>query len=241
MSESKHIYIVYEITNLVNQKIYIGVHKQYSGFGPFEFYGYLGSSESLDNDIKKYDKKNFSRMTLFVYDSPEEASDKEEELVNAEFVARNDTYNIAIGGRGYLKSPRHINVKDENGKIFRVHVEDPRYVSGELKQANIGVIRSKEYGAYMTERNNKYWSNPNNKAKASKTQQKIILSVPPVTCEYCLKEMNQMNYKKWHGVKCKDNPNLDPSSRLTEMFTCETCGKQFNAENFKKHKCKNKK
>ena len=24
-----------------------------------------------------------------------------------------------------------------------------------------------------------------------------------IKCEYCYKEMNNMNYKKWHGEKCK--------------------------------------
>jgi len=29
-----------------------------------------------------------------------------------------------------------------------------------------------------------------------------------ITCEYCNKSMNDLNYKKWHGVNCKENDNV---------------------------------
>jgi group I intron endonuclease len=99
MSESKYIYIVYKTTNLVNQKIYIGAHKQ-DFFLPIIFDGYLGSGLMLKRAIKKYSEENFRRETLFVYYTPEEAYDKEVEIVDEEFISRKDTYNIVCGGQG---------------------------------------------------------------------------------------------------------------------------------------------
>jgi hypothetical protein len=47
-------HIVYKTTNLVNERFYIGVHKQEG----IEFDGYLGSGKALQNAINKYGKKH---------------------------------------------------------------------------------------------------------------------------------------------------------------------------------------
>lgn len=94
-------YIVYETTNIVNGKIYVGVHKTNTA----EFDGYLGSGTYLDNAVKKYGKDNFTRRTLFSLPSSDSAYAKEAEIVNEEFLNRNDVYNMALGG----------NLGDETG------------------------------------------------------------------------------------------------------------------------------
>jgi hypothetical protein len=75
MSESKHIYIVYKTTNLVNGKFYIGVHKQ-DFFLPIIFDGYLGSGLMLKRAIKKYGEENFIRETLHIFYTAKEAYKK---------------------------------------------------------------------------------------------------------------------------------------------------------------------
>ena len=105
-------YIVYKTTCSVNGKIYIGVH---STEDPNVFDGYIGDgiASYFQHYIKypkwpfhfavaKYGLENFIRETLFIYDSEEEAYNKEAELVNSEFIAKEDNYNIAIGGQ-YIK------------------------------------------------------------------------------------------------------------------------------------------
>lgn len=101
-------YIVYKTTNTVNNKIYIGVHKTVN---PDEFDHYLGCGVK-DNDkhtyihkttpfeaaVCKYGPDKFIRETLFIFDTLDEALDKERELVNKDFIKRKDTYNIALGG-----------------------------------------------------------------------------------------------------------------------------------------------
>ena len=64
--KKKH-YLVYQTTNLLNGKIYIGQH-QTDNLND----GYIGSGIELNQDIKKFGKDNFKREILFDFDSFEE-------------------------------------------------------------------------------------------------------------------------------------------------------------------------
>lgn len=88
-------YTIYQITNLLDGKIYIGKH-QTKCFDD----GYMGSGKILRRAIKKYGEENFKKEILFVFETEDEMNAKEAELVNEEFVARADTYNLCFGGRG---------------------------------------------------------------------------------------------------------------------------------------------
>lgn len=96
MSQKEIKYYVYKTTNLTNDKIYIGYHASDN----IEKDNYLGSGYLLKKSIDKYGKKNFKREILFEFDTQEEATTKEREIVNEEFIARQDTYNICLGGFG---------------------------------------------------------------------------------------------------------------------------------------------
>lgn len=85
--------IVYKTTNNVNGKIYIGV---YGGTRD----DYYGSGSLLRKAFSKYGKENFSRQTLYEFDSLEEAYKKEAEIVDLDFIKRDDTYNLQVGGKG---------------------------------------------------------------------------------------------------------------------------------------------
>lgn len=106
--ENNFKYIVYITTNLVNKKIYIGVHKTTT---PFHFDGYLGNGVRIQDKhtykfsktpfqmaVNKYGVNNFLRKTIKVFDTLSDALSLEKVLVNEEFIKRNDTYNIALGG-----------------------------------------------------------------------------------------------------------------------------------------------
>tara|TARA_S200002703_G_scaffold159544_1_gene173388 strand:+ start:305 stop:907 length:603 start_codon:yes stop_codon:yes gene_type:complete len=87
--------IVYQITNKVNNKIYIGVHSTNNLND-----GYMGSGHLIKRAIKKYGIENFTREILYYFDSPEQAFSKEKEIVNESFVNQTKNYNICPGGRG---------------------------------------------------------------------------------------------------------------------------------------------
>lgn len=97
--ESGYFHLVYKITNLVNGKIYIGKH---STKNPYD--NYMGSGKRIELAIKKYEIKNFIKEILFCFDKEDDAFLKEAEIVNQEFIDRNDTYNVILGGKGLQKS-----------------------------------------------------------------------------------------------------------------------------------------
>jgi hypothetical protein len=122
-------YIVYQTKNIINGKIYIGVHQTEN---PEIFDGYLGcgayinkpssynnTNYHLHNAILKYGVSNFERSILKIFDTPEEAFKLESELVTDEFVKRTDTYNMTVGG--YIP-PLHNKIIyqfDTNGNLIK--------------------------------------------------------------------------------------------------------------------------
>ena len=91
------MYYIYKITNLINNKIYIGYH--YSD--DIENDKYLGSGDLIMYAVRHYGKNNFKRDILFEFDNSVDAFNKERELVNDDFIKRRDTYNTKIGGQGW--------------------------------------------------------------------------------------------------------------------------------------------
>jgi hypothetical protein len=129
-------FVVYQITNLLTNKIYVGAHITTNVKDK-----YFGSSKHLKKDIKVLGKENFKKEILFVFDSKEKMLLKEAEIVNKEFCFRTNTYNMMVGGiTGSFSFKGMINVKDKEGNKLKVYIDDPRYLSGELIQVTKGTI-----------------------------------------------------------------------------------------------------
>lgn len=101
-------YIVYKTTNKINNYIYIGVHKTTN---PEVFDGYLGcgvnikipytyehSKTKFQQAVKEFGTSNFYREILATFDTPEQAYELEGIIVNEDFLARDDVYNMILGG-----------------------------------------------------------------------------------------------------------------------------------------------
>ena len=110
-------YTIYKVTNNVNGKIYIGSHKTKDIND-----NYMGSGKYLNYAVEKYSIENFTKEILYIFDTPEPMYAKEAELVNVDFVAESNTYNLKIGGFGgfdYINSTGK-NLYGMNGKTANV-------------------------------------------------------------------------------------------------------------------------
>ncbi len=93
-------FYVYQVTNTVNGKNYIGAHIGMTDDT------YLGSGVAIRRAIQKYGSTNFIKTILCECVSEQEMYIREREFVTPEFVSRADTYNMTIGGSGGFT---HIN------------------------------------------------------------------------------------------------------------------------------------
>lgn len=90
-----HFYILYKITNEINNKFYIGIHKTTNIHDD-----YYGSGHKIKAAIEKYGKNNFKKEILQVFTNGTEAFKREKELVTEALVKDNNCYNIKEGGHG---------------------------------------------------------------------------------------------------------------------------------------------
>lgn len=154
MEGENMFYIIYQIKNLINQKIYVGKH-QTENIND----SYYGSGKAIKNAIKKYGKENFEKTILFVFDNEEEMNKKEREIITEEFFLREDTYNLGIGGEGgpHFKGKTHkietiekVNCSEEYIDKRKKTIKE-KYESGDLTPWNKGKQLSEETKQKMRE------------------------------------------------------------------------------------------
>ena len=122
-------YTIYQTTNKINGKIYIGKHQTEN---PND--AYLGSGIALRNAIKKYGIENFEKIILFDFDTEKEMNDKERELITEEFVKRKETYNKGVGGEGgpHFKGKTHTD--ETRKKLSEISKNKPKVYTKESKE-----------------------------------------------------------------------------------------------------------
>ena len=176
----KH-YLIYKITNLINNKIYIGQHVTTNINDD-----YMGSGDHIKNAIKKYGIENFKKEIIAECSSFDEMNDLEGELVNQDFVNNPNTYNHAIGGTyGWknclkYKSEEEVqNIRKHAGDAIINLMKNPEYrkqhvekISNGLKEAGfdprtfLGKTHSEETKRKMSETHKR-----NNHQKGEKNSQ----------------------------------------------------------------------
>lgn len=117
-------YTIYKITNQIDGKIYIGSHKTKDLND-----NYMGSGKYLKHAQAKYGTENFTKEVLFVFDAPEEMYAKEAELVNKDFLATENTYNLKVGGFGgfdYINSNPEKYLTEKRLASLMPHAERQR-------------------------------------------------------------------------------------------------------------------
>lgn len=150
-------YIIYQTTNNINGKIYIGKHKTDNIDD-----GYLGSGKILCSAINKYGKKNFSRKMLFCFDNEADANNKERELVTEEFCRLDTNYNICVGGKGGFS---YINENKLNLRTGMKHSNETKKL---LSEQSTGRKASKETRQKISKNNKR-----TNKSRGEKTSKAL--------------------------------------------------------------------
>jgi group I intron endonuclease len=145
METDKETWILYQTTNVCNGKIYVGVHKVQNTSRSRK---YLGSGNNIKRAIEKYGRKNFTRVTLAEFSCAKDAYAAEAEMVTEEFVKREDTYNLTMGGVGTVGVKGRPKSEEHKAKIAAAHSRPE--TKAKLRAANGGVNHSL-YGKHHTE------------------------------------------------------------------------------------------
>lgn len=120
MEIPKKHYIIYKITNLINGKIYIGQHQTFNLDD-----GYMGSSAILNSAIKKYGIENFKKEILKECNTFDEMNRTEAEIVDKDFIARSDTYNVSVGGTfGWENCNKALRNNEEKEVLRKKHAAE---------------------------------------------------------------------------------------------------------------------
>jgi len=148
-------YTVYKITNKTSGKIYIGCHKT-SNLDD----GYMGSGTYLKRAQEKYGIENFEKEILEVFESSETMFNMEAKLVNADFVANENNYNLKEGGCGgwdHITSEHHkgsvkrkasqsINIKKATEALQWLYKNNPEWLENRNKVFIESIIKFYEQG-----------------------------------------------------------------------------------------------
>lgn len=160
----KKLYLVYQITNTVNGKIYIGRHVTTKVDD-----GYMGSGARLRYAKKKYGLTSFVKTILGVFDSEEEMIKVEAELVSESFLLRKDVYNVQQGGRG--GGWESVN---KSGKNLRTGSKLSDESKQKISVANSGKKHTEEAKQKLSRNNGMH--DPEVRAKVSKTMSGRVIT-----------------------------------------------------------------
>lgn len=224
-------YIIYQITNNITGKRYIGKH-QTKNLDDC----YMGSGIILKRAFKKHGIENFTKEILFVFDNEPDMVAKEIELITEDIVKSEQFYNVALGGTGgkiilfkehpdYTKTIEKISLaQKKRGKEISIRAKslhkDKRIgmygktQSEKQKQTVSKALRGikktpqhieKQRKSLLKYTASKEYINPmKGKCHTTKSKEKMCVAkskIPKILCK-CGKLVDPGNYKRWHKQKC---------------------------------------
>lgn len=227
-------YTIYETTNNITGKKYIGKHVTEDVND-----SYLGSGKILKLAIKKHGIDNFTKTVLVVCDSEEDMNNKEREIVNIDVVNNPEYYNSAIGGNGgcivlkkghplynevieKIRLTNQSRSKEQSKRAKELHQQKKLGMYGKsqsefqkqtVSKLNKGIPKKKEHVIKQRESilrtvTAEGYVHPNTGKKKSKEslekRQKTLSKIPPQTCPHCNKTLDFRNYARYHGEMCRE-------------------------------------
>ena len=235
------MYCLYETTNLINDKIYVGA----TIFDKVEG-GYRGSGVILAKAVKKYGKENFVTEPFMLFADAESAFNMERQLVDKEFINRPDTYNARVGGLGMAAGEDHpfYGIRGEDHPLYGVpKSEEARKKQSEAMKGRPGLRgeANPNYGKSPSDETRKKMSKAGRGRPKStdhrrkigeansrrvwkdESRQKLSESQSGENSPWWGKTHSEETLEKMsEGKKGEKNPMY---GRKMERFICEHCGK----------------
>ncbi len=202
-------YYLYQVTNKVNGKIYVGVHKT-KDLGD----GYMGSGKVIKLAIEKHGLENFVKVILESFEDQEAMYAREKEIVDEEFLARPDTYNLRRGGQGgfdylnkYFPAPFKGNRHSEEVRVFlrekaknqKHSVETKKKISENNWAKTAPEVQRKHSAEIAKSRIRTVEEN----LKISESLKGRSSPKRDVTCPWCNKVGKDNIMRRWHFDNCK--------------------------------------
>jgi hypothetical protein len=142
---------LYQITNTINHKIYVGCHSTNDLDD-----GYMGSGTYINRAYQKYGQENFIKTILGFYPDAASMFAAEQDMVTPEFIKESTNYNGSVGGRGGMKSEEiykssirsakigayskgKASMKTPDGTVVKIDIDDDRIDTKEL----VGITKGK--------------------------------------------------------------------------------------------------
>lgn len=203
----RQFHYVYQTTNLVNGMYYIGLHSDDTLDN-----NYLGSGRYFKFALTSYGKDNFTKVILKVFETRQEASDYEKEIVTQEVIDDPISYNLCGGGDnggiGITRSAES-NEKNRQAHLGRIHNEATRelcrqiMVDEHIRRANDKSTYVKIKQSRNTAESKKktsqqalsQWSNPEIRSKINKA-----IQAKANTPEFKAKS-SYTGHRRWHEAK----------------------------------------
>jgi group I intron endonuclease len=140
---------VYKITNLVNQKAYIGITARDPNHRWWEHCNSAknGSDFFIHQAIRKYGEESFSFQVIAQTKTPEDLKDLEIILIeqHGTHMSLQKGYNKTTGGDGAAFIGKHGAKDPITGKsLGLVSCDDPRWKTGEIVSCRTGIVWSDE-------------------------------------------------------------------------------------------------
>ena len=231
-------YIVYKTINILNNRYYIGIHKQRT----LAFDGYFGSGKLIKQALKKHGKENFFRETLFVFDNLISCKEKEQELVNDSLLEDSLSYNMCIGGgsppdRKLWKSEWEIHwretVPKKTSERMKINNPSSRAAGKNHWARDTQMVKDKEGNIFRASNNDPRFETgeifPMNKNKVTVRDKKgNTFSVFIDDHRYLSGELVSVN----KGIK---NRKMSEKGKRKKFKICPICNKNIFKPKFDKH------
>jgi len=195
------VYSIYKTTNLINETIYIGVHKTNDIND-----SYIGSGKLLKIAIKKYGRDSFKKEILHIFDNMIDAYLKEKEIVNDMFILNENNYNLAVGGISTTEFyPNRKYLTGENHPMWGKKQSEESNKKRSKTQTGKKMTPESSIKKSISLKGHKSWNKGKKLSDIDKLNKSISAKkLEKIECPHCGKLNDPGNSKKSHFDNCKN-------------------------------------